>query len=268
MEKSVIIFYNPEKKEIKKYLKKLILYFKKNGIRTFINKSKMQYKPKWAISLGGDGSILSTCKKIYGSDIPLLGINIGKLGFLTSADTNNMFQIIDLMLKNKLKKENRSLLQISFNNKNFFALNDCVIRTGKYARIIHIDIYIDNSYFTSYYSDGVIISTSTGSTAYNLAAGGPIVDSQLDNIIITPICPHSLAQRSVILKSSRIVTVKLSKESAKENIMISIDGQINLSIKQNSIINLKIAPKKITLLAAKEHNFFTVLKNKFYFDKR
>ncbi|MFX0548944.1 NAD(+)/NADH kinase [Hathewaya histolytica] len=215
------------------------------------------------ISLGGDGTILNTSRLLEGYSIPIFGVNIGNLGFLTSSELHNFKEELRSILKNDFKVEDRLLLNCSMNeddNISFKALNDIVISKGTLSRIVKFNIYIDDSLFTSFKSDGIIISTPTGSTAYSLSAGGPIIYPTLKVIAITPICPHILGMRTLIIDSNSKIVIK--PELSLDKIFLTVDGQNSKEMSKNDYITIQSAEKKCKLIRTKSYDYFSVLRDK------
>lgn len=215
------------------------------------------------ISLGGDGTILSTCRSLRGVSIPIFGVNIGNLGFLTSCDLTDFEKEFINVLKGKYSVESRMLLELGINNGEklgYTALNDIVICKGTLSRIVEFNIHIDNQLFTSFKADGIIISTPTGSTAYSLSSGGPIMYPNLDVISITPICPHLLGMRTLVIdKKSKI---KVTYKSNSENVFITVDGQYSQEMDESSCVNITSAKETCKLITTDNYSFFKVLRDK------
>ncbi|MFZ7120402.1 MAG: NAD(+)/NADH kinase [Eubacteriaceae bacterium] len=218
------------------------------------------------IVLGGDGTILTALRKIGKNEVPLVGINFGKLGFLTEVEEKDIDKTIDLLLNDNYKIKKRMMLELEFyeNRKTikYLALNDIVISRGSNSRIINMETFADGKLIEEYRADGLIISTPTGSTAYSLAAGGPIVEPDNDLIIITPICPHSLHNnRSVILNGSKIIHVVITGK-CEENSVATIDGQIFIELDNNKKITIKKSNIQANLIKLNEKNYFEILRHK------
>lgn len=215
------------------------------------------------ISLGGDGTILNTVRLIQDHAIPILGVNIGNLGFLTSAELNNFEEEFKSILNGDYIIEDRLLLDCNINEDkalNFRALNDIVISKGTLSRIIKFNIYIDGFLFTSFKADGIIVSTPTGSTAYSMSAGGPIIYPTLKVISITPICPHILGMRTLIIDNKSNIQIK--PELSSDKIFLTIDGQSSKEMCNNDYIVIKAAQTECKLIRTKNYDYFSVLRNK------
>lgn len=214
------------------------------------------------VVLGGDGTLLSAARLTSEVQVPVFGVNVGHLGFLTEVETDGLFPAMERLLAGDYSLEERMLIAASVKRdgqeiSNHLALNDFVVTRGTFARIIDLSIFIDQQYVTDYVADGVIIATPTGSTAYSLSAGGPIIEPSLECICITPICAHSLAARSVVAKSGAEVRVSLN--SAKEEVMFTIDGQYGFPLQTGDQVTIEKAAKPALLAKLGGRDFFQVL---------
>ena len=221
-------------------------------------------KTEMMIVLGGDGTMLSTSRVISKHGIPILGINLGHLGFLTCAEISELAVCINKLLSEKYYIEDRTMLECSVAYKNvvksYYALNEVVISKKTLARILEYSLYIDEKFYTNITADGIIISTPTGSTAYSLSAGGPIVYPTMNLMLITPICPLSIGIRTMILPSSSNVSVNLKQRY--ETAYLTLDGQNSLEISNLHHIIIKEAPFKCKLVRIEEYDYFKVLRKK------
>ncbi|NBU05363.1 MAG: hypothetical protein EBT39_03310, partial [Sphingobacteriia bacterium] len=182
------------------------------SLETFSNSEELILKASYVISLGGDGTLLETIDLVKKSGVPLLGVNTGRLGFLASVNTNDLKKSIQLLLKEKFTLDKRELIEISGCNNCFgevnYALNEFTIHKKDSSAMINIDTYIDGVFLNSYFADGLIVATPTGSTAYSLSCGGPIMIPDSDNFIITPIAPHNLTVRPIVISNNTITIVQ------------------------------------------------------------
>jgi NAD+ kinase len=215
--------------------------------------------------LGGDGTFLSAARWIGDKDIPILGVKFGDVGFLAETAEDSLFEVAESVLKNKFETRIRSRLQVRvLRNKNEIAcetvLNDIVINKGALARLAHIDTYINGHYLTTYKSDGLIIATPTGSTAYSLAAGGPILHPAVSAMIMTPICPFTLTNRPLIVPDKVTIDIRLAKMSS--DIMLTFDGQKGLAINEQDVIIVKKSEHPIRIIVMPKRHYFDVLKAK------
>jgi NAD+ kinase len=217
------------------------------------------------IVLGGDGSMLSAARQIYPHQIPLLGVNLGHLGFLTRLESHRTDQALDDLQKGNYQLEDRCMLQAEVIRngscvKKLFGLNDLVVAKGAAARLIRLETWIDEEYFTTYPADGLIVATATGSTAYSLSAGGPILDPRLGAMIITPICAHSLYARPLVL--SEAARIKVILEAFHPDITLTADGQTVISLEPGDTILFTRAASSTRLLKFDHQGLFEVLKSR------
>ncbi|MDR0953099.1 MAG: NAD(+)/NADH kinase [Elusimicrobiota bacterium] len=223
--------------------------------------------------LGGDGTLLKAARLAVEQDIKIMGVNNGTLGFLSSVEAGISFDALLKDLENdNFIEQKRMLLNVVAVRENSrillgAALNDCVIKTGQ-PRAIYLDVSYNNSPMKEYFGDGLIISTPTGSTAYSLAAGGPIVYPGLDVLILTPVCPHSLSQRPIVLPPAGELSIKLSSKKRDSSATLSLDGQINFNINYQDTINVVRNEKKISILYPKDYDFLRTLSNKLKWGSR
>ncbi len=218
--------------------------------------------------LGGDGTYLQAVQSVAGHSVPFLGINMGSFGFLTVHKQESLIKRLSDVLEGKMILEERALIDLSLHQEEeresrFLALNDIVIERGAFSHLIDISIAIQNEDIYSLKADGVIISSPTGSTAYNLAAGGPILHPQVNSFAITPICSHSLTNRPVIVPDSCEMRFKINKQSA----FLTIDGKKRAQISNKDTIKLRKSLMKHKTLRQSRHNDFLLLKDKLKFSK-
>lgn len=223
--------------------------------------------------IGGDGTLLSAAQKAAKLNIKIVGINSGNLGFLAALKTQEDFkQTLQDILKNNFKEQERFLLKANVyrNKKNIFsacALNEAVIRPSQ-ARAINLNVHLDKSQVKDYFGDGLIISTPTGCTAYNMAAGGPIVMPSLNVFILTAICPHTLSQRPLVLPADKEIKVLLDKTKKDININLTLDGQTNFALQNNDIVKIMQSKQKLKILYPKNYDFFETLTTKLNWGQR
>jgi NAD+ kinase len=214
------------------------------------------------VALGGDGTLISVSRRAYKFDKPILGINLGNLGFLTDINPDNVEDFLNRFLKNEYRIDERMVIEIIYNNKSLYAFNDVVISKDIISSMINIQIDTNESFLNTYRGDGLIISTPTGSTAYNLSAGGPVVYPLTESFIITPICPHSLTQRPLVIPSNFVLEAKVKENFAK----LILDGQEIYDL--NNKIIIKKAKKPAKLIHRLERNYFDVLREKLHWGER
>jgi NAD+ kinase len=212
------------------------------------------------IVFGGDGSLLETARNATETLKPFLGVNFGKLGFLADVKENEVIDCIKMIEAGNYHIEERIMLDASYDNENICALNDIVIDKGAFQRLLKISVDINGKYFTTYTSDGLIISTPTGSTAYNMSANGPIVQPGVSAFIITPLSPHALAMRPVVIPDSSVIT--LTAESSAGKMILSGDGQTNMSIDSLKKITVKKAKTTAKFIKFDDSDFYMLLREK------
>ncbi len=218
------------------------------------------------VVLGGDGTLLGAARTVGQYGIPILGVNIGGLGFLTEIPLKRLYPAVEMMLQGRLEVESRLMLETRvLRDKSeiyrFLVLNDVVINKGALARIIDLDVHINEQFLTTFRSDGLIISTPTGSTAYNLSAGGPILYPTLTNFVVTPICPFSLTNRPIILPDSDTVSIGMGKES-EEKVSLTFDGQVGFDFSYGDRVVINKSKNKIKLIKSPDQTYFEILRAK------
>lgn len=228
-------------------------------IEKFLNKVEL------IISLGGDGTLLRAARLSASTDIPVFGVNLGGLGFLTQIGIDDLEKSLEKLYQEKYFLDERMMLDGSVKRKGkeikkFTALNDIVIGKGAFARIICLATYVNDDYVITYSADGLVISTSTGSTAYSLSAGGPIVNPGINSMILTPICPHTLSARPLIIGENDQVRITL--ESNEEEVMVTIDGQEGFTLEPEDEVIVKKSSHKARLITFKEKSFYAILREK------
>jgi len=215
--------------------------------------------------LGGDGTFLSAARWIGHHDIPIIGVKFGEVGFLAETAEERLFEIAATILAGKFQTAARMRLDVRVMRENRevageTVLNDIVINKGALARLAHIDTFVDGHALTTYKSDGLIVATPTGSTAYSLAAGGPIIHPDLSAIVMTPICPFTLTNRPLIVPDSVEIVIRLAEKST--DIMLTFDGQEGLAINHRDTIVVSKSPHPIRLITLPGNQYFDVLKTK------
>lgn len=214
--------------------------------------------------LGGDGTLLAAARRLHGRNIPLLGINIGTLGFLTSVEVNEVDKALELLQSGGYVIEERNMLMTRFETsrtmETFIALNDVVVTKGTNGRMMKYEIFIDGNYATSFRGDGVIFSTPTGSTAYNLSAGGPILYPTLNAISMTAISPHTLGVRNLIIGGQAKIQVRV--EGDLSSFQLSVDGQQNFNVGIEKTVEITDSGFKTRIIRLNGYDYFDVLRKK------
>lgn len=217
------------------------------------------HKVDFLISVGGDGTLLSVVRKSFKYDKPVLGINLGTLGFLTDISMDQLPKFIGDLKNNVYKIDSRMMVEGSVNLNKFVAFNDIVISRKSISSMIKISAKIDGKHFNTYFGDGVIISTPTGSTAYNLSVGGPIVYPLTEAFIVTPVAPHSLTQRPLVMPADFEIEFIITDN---QGAVVIVDGQDIYEVEQNQSIKIRIASKKAKMIHRIQRNYFEVLNEK------
>ena len=271
--KSVGIVLKPGAPELKELYKKIRKLFEKEGIKTYLDLASAQMikeqgipfdemckKSDILVSVGGDGTLISVARRSYRYHKPILGVNVGTLGFLTDINPDNLESFIKKLKKDEFRIDERMMIELSILGKrdNIVAFNDIVFTRPAVSKMIEIDVKEGDKLVNSYYGDGLIVSTPTGSTAYNLSAGGPVVYPLTNAFIFTPICPHSLTQRPLILPSEFELEIKTNSKTA----LIVVDGQDMYEFTPDDSVIIKKAKVGAKLIHRKERNYFDVLREK------
>jgi len=216
------------------------------------------------IALGGDGTILRTSRNINNCNTPILGVNIGNLGFLSSVELLEFENAMEKYIKDDYYVEERMMLKCSLplrqDAEEYIALNDIVVSKGTLARVVKYELHIDNKFYIDFTGDGLIIATPTGSTAYSLSAGGPIIYPNLDVIALTPICPLSLSMRTIVVDSKSEISINIKSEH--ESIFLTPDGQRAIKLNNYEKIVVSVSNKKCRLIKFNDYNYFSILRKK------
>jgi NAD+ kinase len=217
------------------------------------------------VVLGGDGTILRVARDLDGSAPPILGVNMGNLGFLTSVRGDKLRDPVRTVLRGEYEVSKRQTLQTALIRRGrrreaHRALNDVVISRGAFSRIVRLRLSIDGELLTEYLCDGMIFATATGSTAYSLSAGGPILVPTARALIITPICPHALSNRSVITGETSVIRCQVA--SAAAELLLTVDGQVQLPLEVGDEVEVRQSPRTVQLVTPKNHSYFQVVREK------
>jgi NAD+ kinase len=222
-----------------------------------------------AVALGGDGTLLRAARALAPLDIPVLGVNLGQLGFLSATDLTRMYRTLTALLQEKLALSSRMLISVtSPRNGTQLALNDCVIRVSATSRVIRLSAWVDEQYLGTFIGDGLILSTPTGSTAYSLAASGPIVQPEMDLLLLTPICAHSLSQRPVIVSPDSVIDLIVEDHKRGDEIILSLDGQINHRLRVGDRVRVRRARERFRVYRLAGEPYFARLRQKLKWGER
>lgn len=271
--KKILIYPNLSKKNIDSSIKSVVNLLKQHKIEVFLPENSSflnipttsfkDFDGDLIISLGGDGTILNLVD--INNTIPILGINLGNLGFLTELEIGDI-KLLEKVTKNEFFIENRKLIDVKVIKSNkskfsFSALNDVIIKTEDSFRIMDLSVFIENSPVLDFQGDGVIVSSPTGSTAYSLAAGGPIIEPECEVFCVTPICSHKFPGKSFVFSNKKLMTISV-KERNQNLAYLSVDGKKPIRIEPEDNVIIKLSEKTIPFLRIKNQNFYSVLNKK------
>ncbi len=219
------------------------------------------------VVIGGDGSVLDAARRAAERETPILGINKGRLGYMTELEINEL-DLIEKIMRGEYKTEERSMLKVqAISGTKVFhenrALNDAVISNGAVARMVDLEVYEDGNLIDAYRADGMIVSTPTGSTAYSLSAGGPVIDPRVKGVCITPVCAHSLVSRAMVFPSESVIEVKNTCER-EPNLFLTIDGRVNIRLDHGNIVRVTSSEKVTKLIRVKAKNKYSEIFKKLY----
>jgi NAD+ kinase len=223
------------------------------------------------IVLGGDGTLLAAARHARPLNVPILAVNLGSLGFLTAVTTSELYDSLDQIINGKHQLDSRKMLQINVvrsggESVTYHALNDAVLNKGAISRIIDFETYVDGRFLNLFKADGLIVSTPTGSTAYCLAAGGPIVYPAVEAFIITPICSHTLTNRPLVVSDRSRIEIVVKTEA--ESVFLTVDGQVGLALHSGDRIVCELSPSQIHLIRPPHKEFYEVLRSKLKWGER
>jgi NAD+ kinase len=247
------------------------LKYSLENVRLYSSHEHIQGNVDMVISVGGDGTFLDSVMVVRDSGIPIVGINSGRLGFLANIASEDIDEAIDDVINGNYSIESRQVLKLEATNGQFsefhYALNDLTVQKSDNLSMITVHVYVNEEYLASYWADGLIVATPTGSTAYSLSAGGPIVVPGSDALLITPICPHNLTFRPVMVPFDNKIRLKV--EGRSSNFLVSLDSRSEVFTSQDEFVVTK-ADFSISVLKLKGHDFYTTLRNKLMWgaDKR
>ncbi len=282
--KKIGIITKLKKPEAIEVVKKLNPWLKDRGRETFIDieaaaslGEKGFQRPEipslvdMIIVLGGDGTLLSVARLVGDRGIPILGVNLGGLGFITEIPLNELYTTLERIFNNDYFIEERLMLIVHVHRQGeriaeYNVLNEVVVNKGALARIIDLETFINKTYVTTFKADGVIISTPTGSTAYSLSAGGPIIYPTLHSFVLTPICPHTLTNRPIVLPDDFLVEIALKSESG--DVFLTLDGQVGFSLKYGDVVEVNKSQGKIKLISSPKRDYFKILRTKLKWGER
>ena len=234
-------------------------------------RSQMSSLVDMIIVLGGDGTMIGVARLVAEKGIPILGVNIGGLGFLTAVSRDELYEVLDRVLVDDCHVEERIMLNACVLRHSeciaeYIVMNDVVVNKGALARIIDLETYVNSTYISTFKADGLIVSTPTGSTAYALSAGGPILYPTINSIVLAPICPHTLTNRPIVLPDD--VKIEIMLRSRNEDVFLTLDGQMGFSLRQNDIVEVKKSQYRARLYIPCERDYFEIIRTKLKWGER
>lgn len=277
--KSAAVVSKPDKEELYKIAPPLLEWLKAHGYQILVDNETSAYTqgyevvhreriaekaPTMVVVLGGDGTLLSAARAVAKADIPILGVNLGSLGFLTEVPLEELYPTLEALDRDECEAEARSMLYCELVRRgqviaDYHALNDAVINKSAISRLLNVDLYIDQRFVSNYKADGLIISTPTGSTAYSMSAGGPILMPSVSAHVISPVCPHSLTHRPLVVRDT--VQIEVVACAVEQEAFLSIDGQVGVPVVDGDRLICRKSQHTIKLLRMKKA-FFDVLRTK------
>ncbi|MGB2989032.1 MAG: NAD(+)/NADH kinase [Candidatus Zixiibacteriota bacterium] len=282
--KSIGIIANVKKELTKGVVEEIIEWADKNGFDFFIceeltplvgqeekslSRAELGKESDVLISLGGDGTMLASARAVGQRQTPILGINLGGVGFLTEINSNDLCNALNKLKRGDYFIEKRMVLETEvegIKKLDQYGLNDVVLDKGEVARLFLLHLYLQDEFICSYSADGLIVSTPTGSTAYCLAAGGPIINPRMNAIIVSPICPHTLASRSIVFSENE--TLKVVVELSSRHAVLTIDGQVAFKLKSGSSVLIRKAKHSVNLVKFRDRSFYDILRTKLHWGAR
>jgi NAD+ kinase len=263
----VALVYNADKSRAHQEWLRLKRWLEQRKVKV-IGASKVTPAMKSAefvVAVGGDGTVLSVARQVAGWGVPILGVNVGRLGFLAATEVGAMFRTLACVLDGEGRVEARTMLSVTGASRGkkfgpYLALNDCVVRSGSSGRVLQLQATLRGKPLASYAGDGLIVATPTGSTAYNLAASGPIAYPDLDIFLLCPICPHSLVQRPLVMPTFEIIEVEVLKPSPPA--LLCVDGHVTQTLHSGDRIAVRRADVQAKLLMDPDRTYYQVLQSK------
>lgn len=265
-----VIIANTEKDPNLALSNRIKEYFIQHGCQCAIVDHVRAEKPDCAIIVGGDGTILQAARTLVERDIPMVGVNVGRLGFLAEIEISDLEETLDALMENRYQIEQRMMLtgwarRKNGNTERIPALNDIVIGRAGFSRIIQLKISVNDELLDVYEADGVILSTPTGSTGYNLSAGGPVVNPKSQAIVITPISPHSLSARSIVLSAEDKIRIEIGRvrKTQAEEAAATFDGKVDIPLEPGDVVTVCKSEQTARLVKLRQISFYEILRSKF-----
>lgn len=264
---SIGIITKPDDSISERCAVELRVFLENQGIAIIDNSAAISSQADLIIVLGGDGTLLNTARFFVDSNIPILGINLGRLGFLADVSQTDMIKVVTEVLEGEFTKEERYLLECKIeqddgDSTQQLALNDVVVHRKKALRMIEFEVFIDDKFVNTQRADGLIITTPTGSTAYSLSSGGPIMHPGVNAIGLVSICPHTMSHRPILVPGTSEISIRL--KDVNESAMVSFDGQTSFSIVGEQTIRVRQHSSFIHLLHPKNYDYFEIIRSKLH----
>ncbi len=224
------------------------------------------------VVLGGDGTLISVARLFSGKEVPILGVNLGSLGFLTEITLEELYPRLEKCLEGNPRVSERMMLEVTLHREGQeiekgHVLNDMVINKGALARIVDLETKVNRHFLTTYKADGLIVSTPTGSTGYSLSAGGPIIHPLVSCIAITPICPHTLTNRPIVVPDESVISITVTS-SFDEKVYLTLDGQVGFELREGDSVDVRKALKTTSLVMSRSRDYFEILRTKLKWGER
>ncbi len=267
------IIANSNKEKAAEYASRLAGWLSEKGVEVFfeeeiaakanmpgVSGNDLAFAVDMLVVFGGDGTLLMVARLAMKSDVPILGINMGGFGFMTVVNLDEMLDTMEMILKGEYTVSQRMLLNVSVEGAEHPALNDVVINRGDLSRMVNLETFVDGKYLSTFKADGLIISTPTGSTAYSLSSGGPIVLPELNSIIINPICPHTLTNRPLVLPPESAIEVVIRTKEGKAS--VTLDGQDLFVLKSGDRVQVRKSQHHIKLIESPHRDYLEILRTK------
>jgi NAD+ kinase len=242
------------------------------GYSKGVAEEEIREQAELVVVLGGDGTLISVSRLFSGREVPIVGVNLGSLGFLTEVTVEELYPLLERCLEGNLRVSERMMLDVTVCRdgkeiQKTEVLNDMVINKGALARIVDLETRINRHILTTFKADGLIVSTPTGSTGYSMSAGGPIIHPLMSCIVITPICPHTLTNRPIVVTDDSIISITIAS-AYDEKVYLTLDGQVGLKLMQGDTIEVRRALKNTTLVMSEERDYFEILRTKLKWGER
>lgn len=284
--KSAAIFAKPNKPELERIAPQVAEWLRVHQYEVYVDKESAGYlpsypavareevagkAPEFVVVLGGDGTMLAAARAVAQAGIPIMGVNLGSMGFLTEIPLDELYPTMEALVEGRCQVEARSMLHCHLLRGaervvHYDAMNDAVVAKSAIARMIEFEVSIEGIFVASYKADGIIVSTPTGSTAYSLAAGGPILAPNVDAFVITPISPHALTHRPLVVKDTTEISILI--KSVEEEAYLTVDGQVGLPVKDGDHVTCRRSARQVRLLRLAKRSYFDVLRTKLKWGQR